>query len=175
MLWQGVLEGHEDIARIKIPLPSDWYKQATRPKLRLVVAWDPPVNAAASGLWTTRKVSAHLKESPESRSIHGSRSGHESYPWIDRTYDLRKSMANVAPGGDTWLLEIVYEQIADYYPGITFNPQQRVAFAAEIFDGGEHPVSPQSFVQSLPVANTMVRLSIPPQAVKTPVIVRPLS
>ena len=175
MLWQGVLDGNEDIARIKIPVPRDWCGQAAEPKLRLVVAWDPPVNAAASGLWATRKVSAHLKRSPESKSLHGSRSGYESYPWIDRTYDLQKGVGDGAPDGDTWLLELAYEQIADYYPGITFNPQQRVAFAAEIFDAGEDPLGPQPFMLSLPVANTMVRLSIPPQTVKTPVIVRPVS
>jgi hypothetical protein len=175
MVWQGVLEGYEDVARIKIPIPKAWYGEAKQPKLRLVATWDPPVNAAASRLWTTRKVLAHLKQSPESKSIHGSRSGHESYPWIDRTYDLRKGMGNAAPDGDTWLLELAYQQIADYYPGITFNPQQRVAFAAEIFDSGEEPLNAQSFIQSLPIASTMVRLSIPPQAAKAPVIVRPLS
>jgi len=84
-------------------------------------------------------------------------------------------MGDVAPDGDALLLELAYEQIADYYPGISFNPQQRVAFAAEVFDGGDDPVSPQSFVQSLSVAHSMMRLSIPPQAAKTPVIVRPLS
>ena len=95
MLWQGVLEGHEDIARIKIPIPKKWYGQAAQPKLRLVVTWDPPANAAASGLWTTRKVLAHLKQSPESKSIHGSRSGQESHPWIDRTYIFGRAWATL--------------------------------------------------------------------------------
>jgi hypothetical protein len=73
-----------------------------------------------------------------------------------------------------WLLELSYEQIADYHLGMVFTPQQRIAFAAELFDKAELPISPQAALQALPSAVTMTRLSIPPQSIKTPVIVRPI-
>jgi hypothetical protein len=71
-----------------------------------------------------------------------------------------------------WLLELGYEQIADYYPGIDFAPQQRIAFAAELMDKAEGPVSPQPFLQELPIATTMTRLSVPPVAVRAPIVLR---
>jgi hypothetical protein len=123
--------------------------KAEKPILRLVVCWDPPVNAAASDVWATRKVEAHLKVNPDSASLHGTRGAHPSYPVIDRQYDLRKLPKDVTPEGDAWLLELSYSQIADYYPGQEFSVQQRVAFAAELFDGAEKPVSPQEFMQAL--------------------------
>ena len=73
-----------------------------------------------------------------------------------------------------WLLELSYEQIADYHLGMVFTPQQRVAFAIELFDNANNPVSPQVALQALPAAQTMSRLSIPPQSIKTPVVVRPI-
>ena len=71
-----------------------------------------------------------------------------------------------------WLLEMSYDEIADYYSGIDFTPQQRVAFAAELFDGGEDPVTPQPAMQSLPLAATMARLSVPPTILRTPVVLK---
>jgi hypothetical protein len=97
-----------------------------------------------------------------------------SYPLIDRTYDLHKLPRGVTVDGDMWLLELSYEQIADYHLGMVFTPQQRVAFAAELFDTSDNPTSPQTALQALPAAKTMTRLSIPPQSIKTPVIVRPI-
>ena len=47
---------------------------------------------------------------------------------------------------------------AGYRAGRVFLPAQRVAFVAELRDGGEGP-SPQPFVQSLPIANTLNQLS----------------
>jgi hypothetical protein len=174
MLWQGLLEGPGELARIAIPIPKAWYSEAQQPSLRLVVSWDSPVNAAVTGLWATRKVSAQLKASPDSAALHGTRGGHLSYPLIDRTYDLQKLPKDVTVDGDMWLLELSYEQIADYHLGMVFTPQQRVAFAAELFDRTDVPVSPQAALQALPAAITMTRLSIPPQSIKTPVVVRPI-
>jgi hypothetical protein len=71
-----------------------------------------------------------------------------------------------------WLLQIDYKQIAEYYPGIDFSPQQRVAFAAELYDQSEKPVSPQSALQALPIAATMNRLSVTPTIVRTPIIIK---
>ncbi len=175
LLWQGLLEGPDDIARITLPIPKVWLDRATAPRLRLVACWDPPVNAAVSGLWATRRVTAHLKANPDGKSLHGSRGGHASYPLIDRTYDLQKLPRDETVQGDVWLLELSYEQIGDYHAGITFTPQQRVAFAAEILDAGESATSPQMAIQSMGSAVTMSRLSIPPQAIKTPVVIKPLS
>jgi hypothetical protein len=93
---------------------------------------------------------------------------------IDRIYDLRKLPKGVTVEGDMWLLELSYEQIADYHLGMVFTPQQRVAFAAELFDNDDSPVSPQLALQALPAAKTMTRLSIPPQSVKIPMVVRPI-
>jgi hypothetical protein len=174
LIWQGMLGGPGEIARVKMPIPKEWYEKAKKPRLRLVVCWDPPVNFAASDLWATRKVTAHFKPSPDSTSLYGTRGSHRSYPAIDRSYDLRKLPKGATLNGDTWLLELNYDQVADYYPGMEFSLQQRVAFAAEIYDDAEEPLSPHGFLQALPSAVTMTRLSIPPQGVKTPVVIRSL-
>ena len=174
LLWQGVLEGPNDIARVILPIPLAWYKSCTAPRLRLVVSWDPPVNAAVSGLWATRKVAVHLKASPDAQSLHGTKGGHLSYPMIDRTYDLHKVPKGASIEGDIWMVELSYDQTADYHLGIAFTPQQRVALAAELYDDGEQPLSPQSALQALPSAVTMTRLSVPPQSVKTAVIIKPI-
>jgi hypothetical protein len=175
LMWQGVLEGPSDVARVTLPIPLSWYKNCSEPKLRLVVCWDPPVNAAVNGLWATRKVSAHLKASPDTPSLHGSKGGHASYPLIDRTYDLQKVPSGVSVDGDIWLLELSYDQTADYHLAITFTPQQRVAFVGELFDASENQLSPQAALQAMPSAVTMTRLSIPPQSIQTAVIVKPIS
>ena len=93
---------------------------------------------------------------------------------IDRTYDLNRLPKGESIEGDIWLLELSYEQIADDHARIVFTPQQRVAFAAEIFDADQEPVSPQPTIQSLPSSITMVRLSIPPQSVKAAVVLKPI-
>jgi hypothetical protein len=174
-LWQGLLEGPSDVARVQIPIPKAWHDTSQKPSLRIVAFWDAPVNAAASELWSTRKITVHLKANPDSSSLHGSRSGHESYPFIDRFYDLRKIPKDARVDGDIWLLELSYSQIADYYAGLTFTPQQRVAFAARLYDGGDKPLSPQSAIQALPVSLTMTRLSVPPQTIKAAVVIRSMN
>jgi hypothetical protein len=173
LMWQGVLDGPGDIARVTLPIPRVWLSGAQQPTLRIVTCWDPPVNAAVAGLWATRKLSVHLKASPDTPSLQGSRGAHPSYPVIDRVYDLHKLPKNVRVEGDVWLLELSYDQIADYHAGMTFTLQQRVAFAAELIDRGESPLSPQAAIQSLPSAVTMTRLSVPPQSVKTAVVIKP--
>lgn len=175
LLWQGVLEAPGELARVTVPIPKEWYNQAGKPHLRLVVSWDSPVNAAVSGLWATRKVSVQLKANPDSAALQGSRAGgHLSYPLLYRTYDLRKLAKGVIVEGDMWLLELSYEQIADYHLGMVFTPQQRVAFAAELVDLVDDPISPQATLQALPAVMTMTRLSMPPQSIRTPVVVRPI-
>ena len=71
-----------------------------------------------------------------------------------------------------WLIEVYYTEIADYHPAIDFSPQQRCAFALELFDASEKPVSPQAAIQSLPLAMTMNRLSVQPAVVRSPIILK---
>lgn len=175
MIWQGVLEDEKDIATIKVPVPRDWLKAAAQPRLRLVVAWDPPVNAAVIDLWATRKVSPKLKRNPNCRSQSSMRDAHaETYPILERRFDLTKRPNDSDPSEDEdfWLVEIAYEQIAEYYPAMVFPPQQRVAFAAEIIDEGDTRVSPQLHLQSLPITQSMTRLSVPPTVSRMPVVLR---
>ena len=56
--------------------------------------------------------------------------------------------------------------------GQVFNPQQRIAFAAELYDESEEPLSPQAFLQALPIAASMNRFSMNVNLVRTPVMVR---
>jgi len=163
MIWQGVLEDEKDIARVQVPIPADWWKEAEDPYLRLIVAWDPPVNAAVKHLWATRDVSAKLKVHPDAKAQHTSKvKPHGSYPLLERIYNLRKLPRDTKVDGDSWLVEIAYRQTADYHPAMTFPPQQRVAFAAELLDMGTKKLSPQQALQSLPASQTMTRLTVPP-------------
>ena len=126
LMWQGLLEGPGEVARVTIPIPAAWLAQATQPRMRLVVSWDAPVNAAVSGLWATRRLSALLKPAPDSRALLGTKGGHPSYPVIDKEYDLHKLPAGVTVAGDMWLLEFSYEQIADYHVGMVFTPNKEL-------------------------------------------------
>jgi hypothetical protein len=178
MIWQGVLEDDKDIATIKVPIPREWLKMADQPHLRLVLAWDPPVNAAVRDLWLTRRVSPKLKRNADSPSQYPAKSKQSGdYPILERNYDLQKRPKGSSPNDDEdyWLIEIEYVQIAEYHPAMIFPPQQRVAFAAEIFDKGEAQVSPQSSLQSLPMTQSMIRLSVPPAVARMPVVLRTLA
>jgi hypothetical protein len=173
MIWQGVLEDEKDIARIQIPIPTDWLNEADEPHLKLIVVWDPPVNAAVKHLWATRRISAKLRMHPEARAQRTSAlKSHRSYPFLERLYDLNKLPKGFAVEGDVWLIEISYDQIAAYHSAMTFPPQQRVAFAAELFDAGEKKLSPQRSLQSLSSTKTMNRLTLPPAAARLPVLLR---
>jgi hypothetical protein len=98
----------------------------------------------------------------------------ETYPILERRYDLTKRPNDSDPSEDEdfWLVELSYEQIAEYYPAMVFPPQQRVAFAAEIIDEGDARVSPQLHLQSLPITLSMTRLSVPPALSRMPVVLR---
>lgn len=95
-----------------------------------------------------------------------------SYPLLERVYNLRKLPSDAKVEGDFWLIEIAYEQNADYHPAMTFPPQQRVAFAAELADRGGRRLSPQSALQSLPAAKTMMRLTVPPTVARLPIVLK---
>jgi hypothetical protein len=173
MIWQGVLEDEKDIARIQVPIPSDWLKESSEPYLRMIVCWDPPVNEAVKHLWATRDVTAKLRTHPEATALRASTvQAHGSYPLIERSFNLRKLPSGVKVEGDSWLIEIAYTQIAEYLAAMSFPPQQRVAFAAELVDLGPKKLSPQPHLQALTVTKTMTRLTVPPTATRLPVILR---
>jgi hypothetical protein len=172
IMWQGILDGPGEIIRVQLPIPRDWLAAATAPHLRLIVAWDSPVNAAVEHLWASRKIGTQLRVRLGTDALTGSRGGHKTYPLVERIYDLKRLPEGVEPADDLWLLEFSYEHAAEYYPGFTFSPQQRLAFAAELYDADEAPVSPQAALQALPIATSMVRFSAGTIAIRNPVILR---
>ena len=175
IMWQGILDGPGEIIRVQLPVPRDWRTTAAAPRLRLIIAWDSPANAAVEHLWASRKISTQLRVRLGTEALTGSRGGHKShktYPLVERIYNLSRVPEGVVPADDLWLLEFSYEQAAEYYPGFTFNPQQRLAFAAELYDDAAAPVSPQVALQALPAAATMVRFSVGAVPIRNPVILR---
>jgi hypothetical protein len=171
-LWQGVLEDKNDIARIQIPIPREWLEQASKAKLRLVVAADVPVNAAASELWATRKINVTLHRDSESRGLTAQkRRGGETYPLVSQEYNLARVKLEEIES-DFWIVKLSYEVIADYLPTMSFAAQQRVAFAAELLDDSPMPLSPQPTLLQMPVAASMTRLSIQTEPIQTPVVLR---
>lgn len=172
MLWQGTIDGPTDEISVQLPIPSDWLNEAQKPVLRLVACYDPPVNEAANGLWASRRVSMRLRRGPDEKAERGGRGNHASYPLLERSYDLQKTVGQATIDADIWLLELAYDEIADYRAGTDFTPQQRVAFAAELRDIGENPASPQEAMQALPLTVTMQRLSVPPVVVRAPIVLK---
>jgi subtilase family protein len=171
MIWQGVLEDDKDIARIQIPVPSEWVRDSSEPYLRLIVSWDPPVNSAVREIWSTRNVIAKLRPQVDAPAARTARVvSHGTYPLLERTYDLRKFAQGIET--EAWIVEIAYEQIAEYNSAMSFPTLQRVAFAAELFDNGEPKISPQAALQALPATATMTRLTIPPTITRMPVLLR---
>jgi hypothetical protein len=175
VLWQGILESSKDVARVQLPIPRAWLNEAEAPEVRLVWAWDSPVHDAVLDIWACRKVQVRLRADTNGIGVHGSRGAHHSYPIIERRFDLsadRLREKEIEAVADTWLVELYYDEQAEYAPGIEFSPQQRVAFAAELLDRGSDPVSPQAAVQKLPAAASMIELGVPRARVQNPVIIK---
>lgn len=175
LVWQGVLEGPKDIAKVQVPIPMEWLAAAKKPVVKLLWAWDSPVHDAVTKLWACRKVTARLKTAPDSPSVTGSQGKHKSYPIIERTFDLsadRLKKKKVEVVNDLWVVEIFYDEIAEYYPGMEFSPQQRVGLAVELTDVGTSPVSPQAAVQKLPIAATMSHLGVLRTRIASPVMIK---
>ena len=100
-----------------------------------------------------------IRPGPEADALRGSIGRVEGYPLFKRTWKLSKAREKGIMQGDFWVLEFKYSQIAAYTAGHTVPPSQRVGLAAEIWDEAETPLDPHSFVQSLPIASTLIRLS----------------
>jgi hypothetical protein len=171
LLWQGMLEDKNDIARIQIPIPRDWLGEASIPKVRLIVAADVPVNAAVSQIWASRKIVARLVPRPKGRARPGRLNSIDSYSLTCREYSLARLNLDELDT-DIWILELRYEEMADYLPNMTFPSQQRVAFAAELFDADGYRASPQPFLQAMTFTRTMTRLSVAPSVARVPVVLR---
>jgi hypothetical protein len=170
-VWQGYIESSKETVRVQFPIPRDWLARADNPVLRLVVCSDPPVNEAAHKTWACRRVKAVLFPHPDAQYVAPPRGGHRDYPVIDRTYKLSryKPGETKQANGDLWLVELSYEEVFEYPPAMIIDPRQRVAFAAELLDQGEKPYDPQAAMQALPIADTMLRLSV---STRSPIVVR---
>jgi Subtilase family len=170
-VWQGVLERQDDLVRVQIPIPCDWLESSEQPRLRVSLAWDSPVNAAVEGVWASRKVTFRLRFTPDGRALAGSHGAAGSYPLTIREFELKKWPKGEEPSGDLWILELSYQQTAEDYIGLTFSPQQRAAFAAELFDAAERPIPPYSALERVPLCKTMTRLGIRPP-IRNPVAIK---
>ncbi len=158
-VWQGVIAHQKDIVRVQLPIPKAWVEQATSPQLQLCVAWDTPVSSAAKDQWSCRDVNVTVHPGPDADALRGSHGKVAGYPLFRRTWKLEKAREKKVVIGDFWVLEFSYSEIAAYAAGHNVPQSQRVALAAEIWDESETPVEPHSFIQSLPVAASLVRLS----------------
>lgn len=173
-LWQGYIESPRDMTRVQLPIPLEWLRDAEEPVLRLVVCSDPPVNDVARHSWACRRINALVRPGPEAPALRRAKGEHPSFPVMIREYALEKYRPGAEREVDDniWMLEFSYDEIAPYLPATDFDPRQRVAFAAELVDQGENPLSPQAAIQLLPIAASMTRLSIQPTPVRTPIIIK---
>jgi hypothetical protein len=84
----------------------------------------------------------------------------------------KAQFVRTADAPDLWLLEFSYQELAEYYPGMTFPPQQRVAFAAELYDAHTDPSKSSGVPANIAIVNSMNRLSVPPLRARTAVVLR---
>lgn len=86
----------------------------------------------------------------------------KGYPLIERVYALGGNARVEIESNDACLLELKYThlEMAEYPAGILdFTPQQRISLAFEIHDTQAGGPSPHPYVQALPVAASLNRLS----------------
>jgi hypothetical protein len=160
-IWQGVLKHEGNVVRVQLPIPAAWVTEANSPHLQIAVAWDTPVNSAAEIQWSCRDVEIKVRPGPDAKAVYSLRDGSRvgGYPLFKRTWNFEKAREKKIVEGDAWTLEFSYSKIAAYAAGHFPSPAQRIAFAAEIWDDAEEPVEPHSYVQSLPIASTLMQLS----------------
>jgi hypothetical protein len=159
-VWQGIIEHEKDIVRVQVPVPRAWLKNAISPKMRMCVAWDTPVNAAAELEWGCRDVEVKLFNDPEAqKGLKGSNRSAAGYPLFIKSWNLAQDLEDRQATSDLWVVELSYMQQAAYSAGTIPTSSQRVAFVAELWDEAEQPVDPHSYVQGLPIASSFNRLS----------------
>jgi Subtilase family len=161
-LWQGIIGSEEEVLTVELPLPGEWVKACRAPILRLVCAWETPVNSAAEHIWACRRMDITLRPLGGAEALKPSNTNSKGYPLIERIYALGGNARTEFEANDACLLELKYThlEMAEYPAGILdFTPQQRISLAFEIHDAEEGGPSPHPYVQSLPVAGTLNRLS----------------
>lgn len=174
-IWQVVLQGPKTVARVQCPVPREWLLAASEPRLRVVAAWNTPVNSALSDLWGCRKVGIKVRPFGASAALRGVGAADGSYPLIDRNFDIKPSRLaekDFEISDASWVLECEYEEVGAYPPAMTISAQQRVGVVVELWDGAEQPESPQPYVQALPVAAQLDRLSMLQRPLEAPITIK---
>lgn len=175
-IWQTMLQAPKNVNRAQFPVPKEWLSTAAKPTLRVVCAWNTPVNIALVDSWACRKVAVKVRpfggENPALRGGGNARIG--AYPLIDRQHDISPKVLeqSYAITDSQWILEVEYDEIGEYPPAMTVSPQQRIGVVLELFDAGDTAMSPQAAIQALPVAMNMHRLGVLQQPMQTPILIR---
>ncbi len=158
-LWQGILNEEGELLALELPLPGEWIDRAERPELRLIAAWDTPVNPGVPSVWACRKVEVTLRrENGADAMKQRTKARGRAYPLFQRVYHLDAAHSE----RDACLLELSYttQDMAPLPAGaLDFSPQQRIGLAYSLVDRGQSPVSPHAYVQALPVAATLNTIS----------------
>ncbi|MDB6072305.1 MAG: hypothetical protein JWL81_3476, partial [Verrucomicrobiales bacterium] len=174
-LWQGIIGSEDEILTEELPLPGESVKACGAPELRLVCAWETPVNSAAENIWACRKVDITLRPLGGAEALKPSNLNPKGYPLIERVYVLGGNARAEIERNDACLLELKYThlEMAEYPAGILdFSSQQRISLAFEIHDAQAGGPSPHAYVQALPVAASLNRLSTIVPAARQAVSIR---
>lgn len=174
-VWQTMLQGARTVNRAQFPVPMEWLKEASAPRLRVVCAWSTPVNVALLDSWACRKVALRVRPFGGEAALRGGGNARGAYPLLDRLQDISPEALEEKGFGvadSPWIVEVEYEEIGEYPPAMTVSSQQRVGVVLELFDDGESPTSPQASIQALPIAADMLRLSVLQQPIHAPITIR---
>ena len=172
IVWQGVLDDDHDLIRILVPIPRAWLARASKPVLRVVVAWESPVDAAKAEKWAVRAVSAQLEH--HGVEVRRPARSHPSYPMLDLGIGLDAkalSKANITVVDDSWALRVWYERVADDPPALDIGPAQRVGIAMALFDADDALIDARTELEQLEICRDMVRLGVARFGLRNPAVV----
>lgn len=146
LFWQGRIPSEKSLVRVRFPVPQKWLDAAQAPRLRLVAAWNTPVNEAIRGTWACRKVAIQVRPTVEGLALKGRNVSVGALPLIDRTFDLDQLRAIVRDeeDADTCILTISYSALVD--PLVITPPEQPLGVLVELYDDAELPVSPHDSI-----------------------------
>jgi hypothetical protein len=133
------------------------------------------VNVALVDSWGCRKVGIKVRPFGATEALLGGGTAAGAYPLIDREWDVSPAVLRekgFAVADSSWTIECEYEEIGEYPPAMAVSVQQRVGVVFELWDAAEKPVSPQAFVQALPVAIELDRLSVLQQPFEVPITIK---
>jgi hypothetical protein len=174
-IWQTVLVAPSHVNRVQLPLPLEWLEAAAQPMLRVIAAWNTPVNAALTHSWACRKVATKVRPFGAAEALTGGGAAKGGYPLLDREFQVgiaELERKGFVPSSQDWIIECEYEEIGAYPPAMTFSAQQKVGIVIELRDAGEHGVGPQAYVQASPSAVFLDRLSVLHQPLEAPVSIK---